>query len=149
MSEQTIAEQAERLTRRRARLWPVLAILFISQQAIYFSEPARAGGAVDHVHIAAWMVLSIVLLLVLVTGGGWIYPKAVRDLANDEVTRAHRNTAFRSGFLAAMLGCVALYVIDLYEPMTGREAIHLVMTIGIGAALMRFGMLERRSQRDG
>jgi hypothetical protein len=47
-----------------------------------------------------------------------------------------------------MAGAILLYVVDLFEPMTGRDAIHLLLTVGIAAALLRFGMLERRALRD-
>ena len=67
----------------------------------------------------------------------------------DELTRAHRSDAFRVGYLAAMFGCIVLYVISLIEQLTGREAVHMVMTIGIAAALLRFGFLERRALIDG
>jgi len=33
--------------------------------------------------------------------------------------------------------------------MTAREAIHLVLTLGVGGALLRFGLLERRALKDG
>jgi hypothetical protein len=148
MTDQSISQQAEHLSRRRARALPVLAIIFISQQFAFFSDRPGAARTVDQVHIGAWLVLSVVILLALTTGGGWIYSKEVRDLANDEVTRSHRDSGFRFGFLAAMMGCVALYLVDLYEPMAGRDAIHLIMTIGVAAALLRFGYLERRALHD-
>ena len=139
------AAKAERLSAKRARMLPVLAILFLAQQGTYFSGRGDGGRPVDHVHIAAWLVMSVVLLLALATGGGWIYSRAVRQLANDEVTRAHRSDAFRLGFFASMAGCILLYGVSLYEPLRGREAVHFVMTIGIAVALIRFGMLERRA----
>ena len=141
------AAKAERLASRRARMLPVLAILFLGQQASYFSG-WDGDRAVDHVRVSAWIVLSIVLLLALTTGGGWIYSKQVRDLANDESTRAHRADAFQWGFVAAMSGCILMYGISLFEPVGGREAVHVVMTLGIATALVRFGWMERRAARD-
>ena len=149
MSERSNAERAEALSQRRARALPVLAIVFLLQQTTYFTGGGAGDRTVDHVHIAAWLVLSIVLLLALATGGGWIYPRAVRELANDEATRAHRDDAFRVGFLMSMATCVLLYVVSLYEPLTGRDTLHLIMTVGIAAALLRFGFLERRALKDG
>ncbi len=149
MSGKSDAQRAEALSRRRARVLPFLAILFLLQQTTYFTGGGAGDRTVDHVHIAAWLVLSIVLLLALATGGGWIYPRAVRDLANDEATRAHRDDAFRLAFLVSMAGCVLLYLVSFYEPVTGRDALHLTMTSGIAAALLRFGFLERRALRDG
>jgi len=142
-------ETAERLGRKRARLLPLFAILFLTQQASYFTGPnVDTGRPVDHIRIAAWLVMSVVLLLVLATGGGWFRSRAVRALMNDEATQVHRNDAFRFAFFAAMIACVVLYVIGLFEPLGGRDVIHLVMSCGIAAALVRFGMLERRAYRD-
>ena len=147
--ERSNAEQAEALSRRRVRVLPFLAIIFLLQQTTYFTGGGAGDRTVDHVHIAAWLVLSVVLLLALATGGGWIHSRAVRDLANDEATRAHRDDALRAGFFVSMAACVLLYLISFYEPLTGRDALHLIMTVGIAAALLRFGFLERRAFKDG
>ena len=148
MGDSSDAAKAERLSRRRARALPVFGIIFISQQATFFAGTGSGDRMVDHVQISAWLVLSIVMLLALTTGGGWIYSRAVRELANDELTRAHRDSAFRTGFLASMAGAIALYALTMFEPLSAREAIHLIMTIGIAAALLRYGYLERRAMPD-
>jgi hypothetical protein len=143
-------ETADRLSRRRARILPALSIIFLTQQASYFVGRIEDGArSVDHVKIAAWLVLTIVMLLMLTTGGSWFKSRAVRALMDDEVTVANRTAGMRIGFLAAMLGAIALYFVTFFEPVTGREAIHMITTIGIGAALLRFGFLERRAHLDG
>lgn len=143
-------EYADRLSRKRARMLPLLAIIFVTQQASFFTarieDPARL---VDTVKVGAWLVLSVVLLLMLTVGGAWLQRPGVRALLNDEVTRANRLAAIRVGFIASMAGGIALYFLTFLEQVTGRDAIHLLMTIGLGAALLRFGMLERRAHRDG
>ena len=142
-------ETAERLGRKRARILPLFAILFLMQQMIFFSGPSANGGRpVDYIRISGWLAMSAVLLLVLANGGYWFRSREVRALMNDEATRAHRADALRFGFFAAMIACIGLYFLSLFEPLSGREAIHLVLTCGIGAALLRFGMLERRAYRD-
>ena len=141
-------ETADRLTRRRARMLPFLAIVFLSQQAAYFADSHPQVRMVDHVKVGAWLVLSIVLLAALATGGFWFRPKSVRALMDDEVTRANRAEAFRIGFLITMAAGIALYFFDQFEPMSGREAIHILMTIGIATALLRFGLLERRALQE-
>ncbi len=143
-------ERADRLSRKRARALPILAVVFITQQASFFASriegPARL---VDNVKIGAWLVLSLVLLLLLTTGGGWLQKRGVRALLDDDVARSNRTAAMRVGFIASMFGGVGLYGITFFEPIAGRDAIHMLMTIGIGAALLRFGILERRAHRDG
>ena len=141
-------EEAERLGRRRARMLPVLAIVFVAQQASFFTAEFEASEhlvrTVDHVKVGAWVILSAVLLAALYTGGFWLRPRAVRALMDDEITRAHRASALSLGFLVTILSAIALYFLDMFEPMGSRVAIHLIVTIGIAIALIRFGMLERR-----
>lgn len=145
----TDAERADFLTRRRARMLPVLAFLYLSQQTIYFRSTMREHPrSVDHVWIGAWVVLSVIMLAGLTTKGFWLQPRAVRDLIDDESSRANRLEGIRIGFLFAMLTAIALYFVDQFEPMTAREAIHIVLSLGLGAALIRFGFLERRAHRD-
>jgi hypothetical protein len=141
-------ETADRLSRRRARILPILALFFLMQQAAYFSNLNENGNrTVDHFKIAAWLVLSIVLLLALATGGGWFRSRSVRSLINDDVTQANRSAAMRIGFFAAMLAGILLYFVTFIEVVTGRDAIHAITTCGIGAALITFGFLERRAHR--
>ena len=149
MDERSTAERAEYLSRRRARVLPFLAVLLIIQQGSFFSDNPGADRPVDHFKIAAWLVLSAVILLALWTGGSWLQPKRVRELLNDEATQVHRAQAFRAAFLASMLGCIFLYFLTMFTRIEAREAIHIVLTIGLSAALLSFGILERRAQRDG
>ncbi len=151
MIDDKTAAAAEQLSRRRARSLPVLAILFLTQQASYFMGTGFGTGdrAVDHVRITAWLALSTVLLLALVTGGGWIYRREVRDLANDESTRAHRDDAFRWAFIVTIAAALSVYVVSLAAPVGAREAVHVIVTAGMLTALLRFGFLERRALRDG
>lgn len=142
-------ETADRLTRKRAAMLPMLAIIFLAQQAAYFSDSHGGTRLVDHVKVGAWLLLSVALLLALATGGYWFRSRAVRALMEDEVTHANRAEAFKIGFLVTMLGGIALYFVDQLWPMTGREAIHLLVTAGIATAIIAFGALERRAVKDG
>ena len=149
MVEQTIAQQAERLSQKRSRMLFVLAAIFLSQQATYFSGRHDLTSPVGHVKIAAWLVLSIVLLLMLATGGAWLRSREVRALLNDETTQEHRRTGFVNGFWAACLTAIAIYAVDLFEPVSGRDTVHIILTVSIAAALLTFARLERRAHRDG
>jgi len=149
MNKRSVSETAEALSWRRARALPALAVIFLAQQASYLNMPAQPDRPVDHFKIGAWLVLSIVLLAGLATGGAWFRPRAVRELVNDESTRAHRQASLVYGFWAAMAAAIALYVINMVEPVSGREAVHVTVSAAIGVALIRFGMLERRALKDG
>jgi hypothetical protein len=149
MNDRTISERADFLSRRRARMLPMLAILYFIQQTTYFRSTANPHPRpVDHVWVSAWVILSLTILAGLATKGFWLQPKEVRDLIDDESSRANRLEGLRTGFIFAVLTAIVLYFTDQFSPMTAREAIHIILSIGLGAALMRFGMLERRAHRD-
>jgi hypothetical protein len=54
----------------------------------------------------------------------------------------------RFGFIFAMLTCIVVYFITMFEPVNGRDAVHIIISDGIGAALIRWGWLERRALRE-
>ncbi len=141
--------KADQLSRRRARVLFVVAIIFIAQQGAFLSDAADTMRTVDSVKIGAWVVLSAVILATLVTGGMWVYSRRVRDLANDELTRSHRDKALRLGFVNAMVTCLFLYLLSLVTAFEAREAIHIITTVGLASALLSFAFLERRSLADG
>lgn len=143
-------DTADRLMDKRARMMPALAMMFVAQQAAYFSGSRLDEGKlrlVNYVSISGWLVLSIILLFGLVTGGTLLRGRRVRALMNDENTQANRAQAFQFGFLFTMGGALLLYILSLFTPVGGREAIHVLVTIGIATALLRFGLLERRALR--
>jgi len=145
----SMAEKADYLSKRRARTLPALVVIYLSQQVTFYSavDPAGHEGA-RAVKIGAWMVLSAVLLAALTTKGFWFQPKEVRDMIDDENTRANRLDAIRYGYIAAMLMALAIYFLTQVEEQTAMETIHLILSAGLGVALVRFGYLERRAHRD-
>jgi hypothetical protein len=143
--------EADRLGRKRARMLPFLAVIFLTQQASFFSldDQSNLTRTVDHVKVSAWLVLTIVLLAALWTGGFWLRSRAVRALMDDEVTRANRASALSLGFLLSMVAAIILYIVAMVQPIGIKLALHTIVTAGITGALIRFGMLERRAYRDG
>ena len=135
---------ADDLTRRRARFMPVIGILFLSQQVANFSQHP-ASQAPDHFKVAAWLCMAVALLLFLIAPAGLFRSRAVKDLMNDEASRAHRSQALETGFIAMITCCIGLYAFDQFEPLAGRDAIHLILSAGIAMAIIRNGMLERRA----
>jgi hypothetical protein len=146
MSEASDVERAHGLGRRRARVFAVQAVLFLGWQATYFSgaaeDPMRMVSAVK---LSAWFVWALVLLLLLATGGGFLRHRGLRGLLNDELTRQNRTRAYVAGFWVAAAACIALYLIGMFEPVSGREAVHIILSAGTGAALLTFAILERRT----
>lgn len=137
----------ERLTRRRARVAVAMGILFIATQASHFTfaEPLRT---VDYVSLAGWAIWSAVLVVFILFGGGLRSTTAVRGLLNDESTEANRRAALVTGFWAMLGASALLFLFTFGEPIAGRDVLHLLVTVGVGAALLRFGALERRALKE-
>jgi hypothetical protein len=148
MSESDV-ETADRLSRRRARLLPVLALLFLSGQAIFALGPDDPTRAVDQAKVAAWLAWALALLLLLATGGSLFRSRRVRDLMNDETTRLHQAKAYAVGFWLAVSTSVGIYALTAFDRVMPREALHIVVTAAVAGALLTFGILEHRAHRDG
>ena len=139
-------EKAERIGRSRARMFAVQAIIFAGWQGFYFGSAfGDQVRTVDTVKIWAWLLWVVALLALLATGGGLMRSPNIRALLNDELTRANRTAAYISGFWAAMVAAVGFYVIDLFDPVAAREAIHAIVSVAIAAALITFALRERRN----
>lgn len=138
------AQLAEKLSRRRARLLPVLGLFLIIQQSAYFAH-GDGSRAVDQVRIGAWVAMSLLILAILCTGGFLFRAPAVRALIEDEVTRANRASALSTGFVCTMLTAIVCYVMRGAWEFSVGEVIHLVVTAGLFSALIRFSFLERRA----
>lgn len=130
---------------------PVLLIIYLSQQVSYFAtmnQPEHSSGA-SALKIGAWVVFSVILLLALATKGFWFHRREVRDLIDDELTQIHRLKALRAGYLMSMGVAIACYFLDQIDPLTVRQAIHLIVSLGLGVALLSFAALEKRAHRNG
>jgi hypothetical protein len=143
-------EKADRIGRSRARLFAAQGVLFVAWQGLFFlNGPDAPARLVDGVRIWAWLLWVAALLALLATGGGLLRARGVRRLLNDELTRRNRLHAYAAGFWAACAGAILLFVVNLYEPVGGREAIHIPLSAAIGAALIAFALRERRSAGSG
>lgn len=142
-------ETAERLTRRRALAFPILGLIFLAGQPLYFANMGDPASTPNRVRFAAWLVWAIVLLAGLAFAGGLMRSREVRALMEDEGTIANRMRAYAAGFWAGAVSAVALYALSIFENLKGREAIHIILAVSVAVAVIRFGMLERRAHKDG
>lgn len=140
-------EKAERLGRSRSRVFFVLAMVFFAQQAIYFGSPAASRAS--PFQLGAWFVMVILLLLLIATGGFLLKGRKVRDLLNDETSRMNRAAAQAVGFWVTIVMALAVYVESIFDPVTLNEGLHIIVTTGVGAALISFAVRERRAHEIG
>ena len=135
---------AERLMKRRANALFVLSLVFTVTQGSFIGSNAGPSA----LHISTWVVMAVVLLAFFATGGGWTQTPAVRALMNDESTRVHRARATMVAFYNMMASGVVVYILGMLKPVSGGEAAHLIMTVGIASALTAFWGFERAALRN-
>lgn len=147
MSESNI-DLTERLVRRRARVSIVSGLLFLANGANGLNADVLESRP-QGVYISAWLVWAAALLLLIALGGGLLRGQKVRGLLNDESTHAHRLSAITAGFWTATLVAFVVYGITLFEPMSARIAVRLILTAAVTVSAVRFGLLELRSLKNG
>jgi hypothetical protein len=147
MQDVDLVEKAERLGRKRSQIFFVLAIVFFAGQSVYFGAPEATRDSVPRV--GAWLILVVLMLFLLATGGFLLRGRAVRELLNDESARANRLSAQAAGFWATIIALLAVYIESMFDRVSLNEAVHIVGTIGVGTALISFAMRERRAHRLG
>ncbi len=149
MRDDSQVEIADRLSRRRAWVLPLLAAVFLSGQAIYALGRVDAGSTIDRYKVAGWVVWVLALLALLATGGGIFRGRAIRKLMDDESARANRNQAYAVGFWLAMGTTIIIYALTAFDTIASRESLHVIVTIAVAGALVTFGYRERRDHRGG
>src|SRR3982750_1090579 len=124
-------EKEDRMGRKRSQLFFVLAIVFFAGQSAYFASSPLTRDS--HARIGAWLILVILMLMLLATGGFLLRGRKVRDLLNDEASRHNRLAAQAMGFWVTIISALAVYVESIFDPVTFNEAIHIIVTLGVGA----------------
>ena len=146
-----LGDQVDRITRRRARIATVMGVLFIATQGFRIANDQMTETVhrpVEYVQFFASTFWLFMLLVFILFGGGLWRSKSIRAMLNDEGTEENRRRSMASGFWAMMVGAAICYALTFYEPVQTREAVHVIITIGVGATLLRFGALERRALKD-
>jgi hypothetical protein len=116
--------------------------IIVGTMTVLSDATPGAWRTIDIVRVCAFLFLALVLGLRSTTAFSLLGRNAVLD---DELTRANRATAARTGFwvlLLAAMACFAAIVFGL--EMSAAEALLAVIAAGAIAAAIRFSMVERR-----
>jgi len=133
--------------RARSRIFFVLAIVFFAGQSLYFTSSPLTRDS--HAKVGAWLILVVLILMLLATGGFLFRGRKVRDLLNDETSRLNRLASQALGFWVTIITALVVYVESIFDPLSLNEGLHIIVTLGVGAALISFAVRERRAHRIG
>ncbi|WP_140866565.1 hypothetical protein [Sphingomonas oligophenolica] len=138
----TIVDIAERKSIVRAIFFLALAAALVLLLMVTFA------GGVDFLN-GLWAGLMIGASLNLLPFARWVKARnPVALLLDDESTREHRHIATTRGFWAAVVATLAMTIVSLYVPaLTAYDAVRVIGTAGMAAALIAFAALELRASR--
>ena len=140
MTDESDIDRADRIVKAHSRAAPFIGLLvLLVHQGVLFSWN---WTAIAWWQIAVWLAFIAVVLTLLMTGGALFVPKRIRELANDELTRANRAIAIQTGFFVAMFIAVLFVVVSPFDPIGGQRAGHMLISISLGVSLLVFGMRE-------
>jgi hypothetical protein len=149
MDKENPFDQAARLESRTRRLLVSSGAMFVVWQASYFlifSPPDGALRRVDLVASAGFIAWSAALLTLLATGGGAFRSREVRQILDDELTRANRRLAYQHGFWALMLVSLVAYVAASFTPVSARVLGHVGLSAGVIVSVATVARLNRRQR---
>lgn len=140
-------ERAEQFSQGRALMAPFFGLLvLLMQQGIFF---AWDWGSDSLVQILVWLTFALVMLVLLLTGGGWFLPRRVRNIANDEVTKANRQRGITVGFVVAMIVGFLVWAISPFEPLHAQRAANIIVSMALGCAFVAYGTAEMATAHAG
>lgn len=133
------ADRAERLVNQRSAVAVIAGFVLIVTQGQRMDD----GGSGP----IGWALSGAVAVLFLTWASGVFRGKALRGILNDECSEANRRRAIMIGFWNMIATSIVCYVLTYVKDYGPRDAIQIIMTVGMSSALISFGISERLSTR--
>jgi hypothetical protein len=134
-------EKAERLSRGRAAIMALAALVLVINLVLQYGNPAYVSADPRG---ASWLLVIGLWLFILWNGGGLRLKGNMRALLNDELSLQNRARALSIGFYAGVLGALLLYALEWRIAIGAGDALKLVSGGALAAALLRYAWLEWR-----
>jgi high-affinity Fe2+/Pb2+ permease len=138
--QSVVAERAERLSKRRAIAAIVMGTILAATQ----TQRMDASGAGP----ITWIITGVVVAIFLLWASGLFRNTALRGILNDEGSDVSRRRSLMIGFWNMLATAVVCYILTYVKDYGPRDAIQIIMSVGICSALISFGVAERVSERQ-
>ena len=130
-----VAEKAERFARRRAVAAIIMGIVLGATQTQRMDD-SGAGPL-------SWIITGCIIILFIFWASGIGHNAVFRGILNDESSDASRRRSLMIGFFNMLATAVVCYILSYVTDASPRDAIQIIMTVGISSALISFGAAER------
>ncbi len=128
--------RADRLSNTRAIAAVVLAAVMMATQGQRMDD--GGGGPLS------WAITGITTIVFLVWASGVFRGTALRTVLNDESSDANRKRSLTLAFWTMMVTAIVCYALTYIKDYGPRDAIQVIVIVGISTALLSFGVMERR-----
>ena len=132
---------AERASRGRAALMAIAAVVLVINASLQFDDGAYSGPGVRS---ASWIVLIVLWMVILATGGALARGRAMKLLIDDELSLRNRARALSLGFYVTIAAALLVYAAGWFTAIGPQDALRLVTAAGVSGALARYAWLETR-----
>jgi hypothetical protein len=139
----TEIEKAERMRGSRALVMAMAAAILPLNAWLQYGDPRYSAPGLRG---ASWILLIGLWAFILWNGGGLRPRGRLRALLNDELSLQNRSRAVETGFYAAIVAALILYVAGWRSPIATGDALKIVSSAALSAALLRYAWLEWRGQ---
>jgi len=95
-----------------------------------------------------WIITGVVVAIFLLWASGLFRNTALRGILNDEGSDVSRRRSLMIGFWNMLATAVVCYILTYVKDYGPRDAIQIIMSVGICSALISFGVAERVSERQ-
>lgn len=133
------SDRAERLAVKRSVVSIVMGGVLIATQGQRMDD--GGGGAIS------WIITGAITAIFLAWASGIFRDTALREILNDESSDANRRRSLMIAFWNMIAAAIVCYGLTYFKNFGPRDAIQIIVTIGMSSALMSFGFSERISAR--
>ena len=149
MSERILRKQIDDHQKRWRFLYILIAIMAIVLGTLPLSPHFRSPGVNSTLWLphASFVFVALMSALIICFGPGFLNA-SFRNAMNDELTRALRARASRLGFLIAVAGMGASYLVALYKPEWSVFVLSPVIAAAIAVPALYFVILDWRAGRN-
>lgn len=119
-------------------------IVIASLNAQRMLDGERTLTAILPATMGALFVLLVPMMVMGWDGGA----RKLRKFLDDELTRAYRDQAVKTGFWVLLAAATTIYLVGLWRPEDAVTALPFALWAGGAAAALRFAQLHRRAERE-
>ncbi|HEY0105019.1 MAG TPA: hypothetical protein VGB91_02970 [Rhizomicrobium sp.] len=143
----TAAARIDEFQSRQHRILLAITIVTSAVGGMAIFHPLHHGGAIDIAYSIEFALIAVAMAAAITFGVGFVQ-RRYRIAANDELARLLRGRAVQLGYLLAIGGVCASYLLCLYRADLAAVALPLALLVGVVVPAVYLLIAESRASGD-